>query len=103
MPSYHGEEATLNTARIAGPAIAGFLLTVWSVPTLILINACSYLAVIGTLVLIRARSGQEGSAGAFPAASGIGEAQRFLRQHPLVLGVFLLGMVPMIFCDPYAR
>ncbi|MBO8163153.1 MAG: MFS transporter [Brevibacillus sp.] len=94
--------ATLNTARIAGPAIAGVLLTVWSVSTLILINAGSYLAVIGTLLLIRSRSGQQESTGDFTVASGIGEALRFLRQHPLVLGVFLLGMVPMIFCYPYA-
>jgi MFS family permease len=45
----------MNTARVVGPALAGLLIVVSSVPVCIAVNAISYVAVIVALLSIRSR------------------------------------------------
>lgn len=45
--------ASFNLARIAGPAVAGFLIAIIGTGPLFFFNAASYLAVIGSLVAMR--------------------------------------------------
>jgi len=93
--------ATLNTSRIVGPAIAGFMLASWTAPSLLLINAASFLAVIGTLLMIRSADEQNQPKGDIKLVEGLKEAFVYLKSQSLVLGVFILGLVPMIFANPY--
>lgn len=92
----------LNISRMIGPALAGFLLSVWQAPYLILLNAVSFLIVIGTLWKITPanpeRTAQEN---ALALGQGLKEAVGYLRSQPMVLGVFILGTVPMVFGFPY--
>lgn len=93
----------LNASRIVGPMLAGFLLGVYQAPILILINACSFLIVIYSLYKIspveQEMTPQNSELG---VVQGIREAIDYLRFHPFVLGVFILGTVPMIFGFPYS-
>lgn len=92
----------LNTSRMVGPMIAGFLLGVWQAPYLILINAISYLVVIGTLFKIRLEAPEQHNA--IPQQSvleGLKEAFFYLRRQPMVWGVFILGTIPQLFGFPY--
>jgi MFS family permease len=94
--------ATLNTARIVGPALAGLLLVKWNPANLILMNAISFLAVIGTLLLIKTHSQTEMSGTkTLSVFSDLKEAVQYMRRHPVIFGVFILGIVPMIFGFPY--
>ncbi|MGO4887352.1 MFS transporter [Anaerobacillus sp. MEB173] len=101
--------ATLNTSRIIGPAIAGILLGFWAAPSLILINGVSFLAVILTLFYIRPENNQfyeqekivrkENSQIRF--VESFKEMTDYLKNHPLVLGIVILGIVPMVFGFSY--
>lgn len=93
--------ATLNIARIIGPAIAGLLLSVWSPAVLILINAFSFIAVIGMLILIKTHQKRKVEGTTKQSEKGIKEAIGYLKEHPLILSVCILGLIPMIFGYPY--
>lgn len=94
----------LNVARIIGPMLAGFLLAVYQAPSLVLINACSFLIVIYSLYKITPSENAESVIQKNPdltIVQGIREAVNYLRLNPTVLGVFILGTIPMIFGFPY--
>ncbi len=90
-----------SVSRIGGAAAAGLLLKYWEPPTLIAINAASFVAVIGTLVMIRPVSEQVRAISALSLIEGAREAGWYLKAHPLVMGVFVLGIAPLIFGFPY--
>ncbi|MGH9066584.1 MAG: MFS transporter [Acidimicrobiales bacterium] len=45
--------ATFNTARVVGPAVAGLLISLVGTGTVFLLNACSFAAVLGSLLAMR--------------------------------------------------
>ncbi|ASS74022.1 hypothetical protein CIG75_02850 [Tumebacillus algifaecis] len=94
--------ATLNLSRIIGPAAAGILLGVWSAPTLIFLNALSFLVSIGTLLIIRPATDGVVAVRKQKFGASIKEALSFFRTHSIVFSVFVLGIVPMIFGFSYS-
>lgn len=92
----------LNTARMIGPMIAGLLLGVWEAPSLILVNAFSFIIVLASLFKIRLDEPlRDQTVQQLTLVQGIKEAVSYLRSQPMVLGVFVIGTVPMIFGFPY--
>lgn len=97
--------ATLNLSRVIGPALAGILLSFWSAPILILLNGISFMAVIGTLLLTqpsKSKSNENKTNQDLKMKEGLKEVIKYLKLNPIVLGVFVLGVVPMIFGYPYS-
>lgn len=70
-----------NAARAVGPMVGGIVLARWGAGPAFLLNTISYLAVVGSLLAIRARrvGAQGGTARVF---RGFGEAIRYLRTRP---------------------
>jgi len=93
--------ATLNMSRIVGPAIAGIMLGIWSAPTLIFVNALSFVLGLSTLFIIRPVSEHRQIGRHLQFVTGIKEAVTYLKSHSIVFGVFILGIVPMVFGFPY--
>lgn len=77
-----------NAARAAGPFLAGIVIATLGVEAAFAINALSFVAVIGVLVVIRS-SGKErpggGSGEGGGAISGLGEALRHILASPAIL------------------
>jgi MFS family permease len=75
--------ATFNLARIAGPAVAGLVISVAGTPVAFLINAASYVAVLAGLKLMR--PAELYPAGRAPRARGqVREAFAYVRARPEV-------------------
>lgn len=78
---------SFNVARMVGPAIAGLLLASVGTGWAFMINAASYLAVLGALWALRA---QARHAGAHAASTGRGflEGLRYVRGRPDLRAIF---------------
>ena len=90
---------SFHSARLIGPAVAGFVIAAWGVGPALVINAISFVAVLAALVLMRTaelrpspRARREG---------GIGEGLRYVRNRPdimlVMFMVFMLGTFGMNF------
>lgn len=76
-----------NAARAVGPFLAGVVIAAWGVSAAFLLNAVSFLAVVGVLMVIRSAggappSGSESRTGAF---AGLAEAGRHILHTPAIL------------------
>ncbi len=84
--------AQFNSARLLGPAIGGLLIAAWGVGIGLLVNAISFLTVIGALLLMRADQIE-----AAPARRGKGalrEAISYVKRRPDLL--LVMGIVSMM-------
>ncbi|HEX9069997.1 MAG TPA: MFS transporter [Ktedonobacterales bacterium] len=87
--------AQFNVSRILGPTIAGILIAAFGIPNLFLINALSYVAVVGGLFMmhpnelfsIRAAGGRTGSLRA------MSEGMRFIWRTPKLAVLLLMVAV----------
>ncbi|MHB0935623.1 MAG: MFS transporter [Armatimonadota bacterium] len=94
--------SAFNLARIIGPGIAGWLISMPSVgvPGVLYINAVSYLAVIAGLLLIRFQpTGLLAKAGSI--WQHLGEGFRYVAGHPLMRLVMVLMAVYSVFGFSY--
>jgi MFS family permease len=88
---------SFNIARMVGPAIAGLLLASLGTGWAFMVNATSYLAVLGALAWLRTRVQAAPRAGAHGAARGQGfvDGLRYVRQRPdlraILWMLFLIG------------
>ncbi|HEY8678462.1 MAG TPA: MFS transporter [Candidatus Dormibacteraeota bacterium] len=80
-----------NLARIVGPAIGGLVIAAFGVATCFWLNAASYIGVIAALYTIRRRPRPSGSPQR--AITLIGEALRYVKDAPTLLGLFALLVV----------
>ncbi|MCX5375861.1 MFS transporter [Streptomyces sp. NBC_00091] len=84
--------AYFNAARVAGPAAAGLLIARLGVGPVILINACSYLAAVAGLALMR--PAELHGPPSRPADPRIADGLRYVARHPdLILPLALVGVV----------
>jgi len=83
-------QATFHGSRIIGPAIASWLVARWGTAAAFYANGASFLAVIGSLLLIRpaAAAGRTGH-----TRLSMAEGVRYVREHPHI--VALLGLTAM--------
>jgi MFS family permease len=88
--------ATFNSARIFGPALAGLVIDLTGTGWVFTINAISYVAVIGSLLMMR--DNELVRVPAIERAPGqIREGLRYLRaQTDLVVAIALVGVVGML-------
>jgi MFS family permease len=93
-------QATFHGSRIIGPAIASWLVALWGTAAAFFANGASFLAVIGSLLLIKPR--------AATAASPVGTRQflaegvRYVRERQNILALFGLTAITTIFVFPNA-
>jgi MFS family permease len=89
--------AQFNASRIVGPALAGAMIAIFSIPLLFLLNAISYIAVIAGLILMRPselvplpeRTVQHGMA----RIRALGDGARFVLSRRTVLITFMIVAV----------
>jgi len=85
---------SFNLARMVGPAIAGVLLASVGTGWAFMVNALSYLAVLGALWRLRAHA-RHASAHARPQAGGFVDGLRYVRGRPdltaILVMLFLIG------------
>jgi MFS family permease len=91
--------AVRNLSRIAGPAIAGALLTVMGVAEVFWISGCTTVAVLLSLLVARPESG--GDAVSSTLKTGVKEAAVYIKNSPTVQSLLILAVVPMMFAFPY--
>ncbi len=85
---------SFNVARMVGPAIAGILIAVVGTGWVFLLNAASFVAVIGSLLLLRVADLQVGKR-AVRTKGSFAEGFRYVWQRPdlkaVLLMIFLIG------------
>ena len=81
--------AVFNLARIAGPAVAGLVISLLGTPAAFLVNAASYGAVLISLKLMRAS--ELHVVARVPRAKGqLREAMRYVKERPALWGTLVL-------------
>lgn len=82
-------EATAQVARVGGPAVGGFLLTVIAAPLILAANALSYLVSFAALLSIRDTETRPDRATRRPLPQEIAEGVRFVAGHRLLRRITL--------------
>lgn len=93
------DSAVRNLSRIVGPAIAGALLAVMEVADVFWISACSIVAVLLSLFVVRPESNRDAVSNGIKA--DIQEAAVYVKNSPSVQSLLILAVVPMVFAFPY--
>ncbi|UDY24590.1 MFS transporter [Nocardioides sp. Kera G14] len=88
-----------NAARSVGPAVAGVLLATLGPGWAFLINAASYVAVIGALLVIRTGAAPAPGVRA-PIVAGYVAAVRYLRRQPGIQAAILVSILVGILGNP---
>lgn len=98
LPSAVGLNATMfNTGRVLGPAVAGFLIALVGIGNIFLINAASFLAILGSLYFIHISQTSPQIEKKDPVSS-IKEGIFYAKSHPLISILLLTAGVGAIFC-----
>lgn len=89
--------ALFNTTRILGPALAGFMLAVFGPSICFILNALSYLPVVGALALMRTHGNPRHDSLASSAVERLREGLAYVRRTPDVLLPIVLAGLMAIF------
>ncbi len=96
LPAALGLSAVVwQVATVAGPALGGVVLAWAGVVPIYVIDAASFLAVIGALLAMRHRA--PGRSGTVVGLQAVAEGLRFLRGAPLIRSTMLLDFVATFF------
>jgi predicted MFS family arabinose efflux permease len=91
--------AIFHAARVVGPAIAGLTIAAVGVGAAFMLNALSYVAVVGSLLAMRSDELQPGTHRGLPRSAGavlgsLGEGLRYIgRTRPVLISISVLGLV----------
>ncbi|MBO85760.1 MAG: hypothetical protein CL927_10400 [Deltaproteobacteria bacterium] len=90
-----------NGAKLAGPALMGFLAAAASIGMVYLLNAVSFLLMAGMLATLRRspRPEHPAESGGFSLVRDLREAGRFIRHTPMVWGLLVLDFVATLFAS----
>ena len=92
-------QATFHGSRIIGPAIASWLVARWGTAAAFFANGASFLAVIGSLLMMRPRTARSGgSAGRLSISEGV----QYVRKSPQIMALLGLTTITTIFVFPNA-
>lgn len=91
-------QATFNGSRIIGPALAAWFVARWGMAAAFFANGASFLAVIGSLLLIHPRPTNMKA----PANTRhfMAEGFRYVREHPQLLALFGITATTTMFVFP---
>lgn len=86
------ESIGFEGAQMAGPAIGGLLIAVWSAPTVLLLDAITYLIFAGCVLAMKSKlprpeSSGSGNVGGLLKNFGWGPVFRLLRKDSVLLGI----------------
>lgn len=94
--------ATMNLTRVFGGALGGLLIGVFGVAGCFFLNGLSFLIVIGALAMMQIPANPAGRVGKDRnILRSVGAGLRYIRNEPVLLGLVLTGLVPMVFGMPY--
>ena len=91
-------QATFNGSRIIGPALAAWFVARWGMAAAFFANGASFLAVIGSLLLIRPRAGA--TRGPSNTRHFMAEGLRYVRKQPHLLALFGITAITTMFVFP---
>jgi len=92
-------QAAFHGSRIIGPAIASWFVAQWGMAAAFFANGASFLAVIGSLLLIQPRDATGGTTkGRLSMAEGV----RYVREHPQIVALLGLTVITTMFVFPNA-
>ncbi|MCW1968784.1 MAG: MFS transporter [Anaerolineae bacterium] len=86
----------IETARLVGPAIAGQVVALLGTATAFALNGLSFLAVIASLIMVRAQQKRQSSAKPNPLAD-FKESLIYMRHSPRMLDLLLCRLLVMLF------
>ncbi len=93
-------QATFHGSRIIGPAIASWFVALWGMAAAFFANGASFLAVIGSLLLIKPRAATTAKPGS--TRQFMAEGVRYVRERQNILALFGLTAITTIFVFPNA-
>ena len=91
-------QATFHGSRIIGPAIASWLVARWGMAAAFFANGASFLAVIGSLLLIRPRAAMVDRTAHMRLS--MAEGVRYVRQRPNMIALLGLTTITTVFVFP---
>lgn len=94
MNAYSWDITGSQVASLAGPAVGGFAIARFGLGATYALHAASFVAIVGALLLMRARIEPGGQR---PGISAVIEGLRFVRHHEIALPVMLLDFFAMFF------
>ena len=94
-------QAAFHGSRIIGPAIASWFVAKWGMAAAFFANGASFLAVIGSLLLIRPRA-PAGSSGTAHMRLSMVEGVRYVRERPHMVALLGLTAITTMFVFPNA-
>ncbi len=91
-------QATFHGSRIVGPAIASWFVALWGMAAAFFANGASFLAVIGSLLLIKRKA----ATAAEPVSTRhfMAEGVRYVRERQNIMALFGLTAITTIFVFP---
>ena len=92
-----------NLAKILGPSLGGVLISIIGVAGCLFVNAVSFLAIIGTLVIMKFPSLNAKTGEAAPFWEEVLEGYRFLRGQRRLFSIILLSYGVALLGAPYSR
>jgi len=93
-------QATFNGSRVIGPALASWFVVRWGMAAAFFANGASFLAVIGSLLLIRPRATAAAISGPKNIQYFMAEGFRYVRESPHMLALFGLTAITTMFVFP---
>ena len=94
--------AAFNGATLIGPLLGGVLLIPFGVGGLMMINAITYMAIVGALLLMRPQQAVE-STGKLTMLESIREGLSFIRSDPVLRWVIALSIGTAMLTRPYIQ
>jgi MFS family permease len=91
-------QATFHGSRIIGPAVASWFVALWGIAAAFFANGASFLAVIGSLLLIMPRAAT--AAEPVSTRNSMAEGVRYVRERQNILALFGLTAITTIFVFP---
>ncbi len=92
-----------NLAKILGPSLGGVLISIIGVAGCLFVNAVSFLAIIGTLVIMKFPSLSAKTGKAAPFWEEVLEGYRFLRGQRRLFSIIMLSYGVALLGAPYSR
>jgi len=92
-------QAAFHGSRIVGPAIASWFVAQWGMAAAFFANGASFLAVIGSLLLIKPR---DATGGRTNKRLSMAEGVRYVREHPQIVALLGLTVITTMFVFPNA-
>jgi MFS family permease len=92
-------QATFHGSRIVGPAIASWFVAAWGMAAAFFANSASFLAVIGSLLVIKPRAAIGGTA---HRKLSLAEGVRYVREQPQIMALLGLTVMTTTFVFPNA-